>query len=135
MHPTLIGPSGAAAGQTAGVPNRARRATCLIGAYISHTTMPNGLNVVVRDTSVSGAKLEVTDAKGNPFAASTERVPERFTLVMPMERTSVECRVAWRKGHMLGVRYLGPATQLPKRPSMQAQRRPIKKSLISQLLG
>ncbi len=133
MHPTLIGP-GAAAKPATGAPERARRASCRIGAYINHPTMPNGLNVVVKDTSLSGAKLEVADAKGNPFAASTERVPERFTLVMPMEHTSVECRVAWRKGHVLGVRYMGPARQLPKRQNTHLQQKPKTPGLLAQII-
>ena len=133
MHPTLIGPNGST-GPADGA-QRARRASCRIGAYISHPTIPSGLSVIVRDTSVSGAKLEVADAKGNPFAASTERVPERFTLVMPMEHTSVECRVAWRKGHVLGVRYMGPAKQLPKRQNQHLKPKPQKRSLFSQIMG
>ena len=130
MHPSLIGPAVA----QAGVPERARRATCRIGGFVSHPTLPNGLNVTVKDTSVSGAKLEVTDAKGNPFASSTERIPERFTLVMPMERSMVECRVAWRKGHILGVRYMGPATQLPRRQNDHLKTKPQKEGFLTQIM-
>jgi hypothetical protein len=132
MHPTLIGPSSA---KPNGAAERARRTTCLIGAYVSHPTLPSGLNVIVKDTSLSGAKLEVASAKGNAFAASTERVPDRFTLVMPMDRTMVECRIAWRKGNMMGVRYLGPATQLPKRQNEHLkQSKAPKPGFISQVI-
>jgi hypothetical protein len=133
MHPTLIGPT-AAQVASGSVPERARRATCRIGAYVSHPSIPNGLTVSVKDTSVSGAKIEVLDAKGNPFAASTERIPDSFTLVMPMERTMIECRVAWRKGHIMGVRYLGPATQLPRRQNEHLKPKPQKAGFLSQIL-
>lgn len=135
MHPTLIGPNSAqVAAEQNGVPMRARRASCRIGAYINHPSLPNGLSVSVKDTSVSGAKIEVLDAKGNPFASSTERIPDTFTLVMPMERTMVQCRVAWRKGHVMGVRYLGPMTQLPRKQNDHLKSKPPKPGFIAQLL-
>jgi hypothetical protein len=94
----------------------ARRHNCRIAAEILHDTLPEAVICVVRDTSSSGARIELTTTRG-AFAASAERIPDHFTLVMPMDRMAVECRVSWRRGAMLGVRYLTPARSVPKRPS------------------
>jgi hypothetical protein len=92
----------------------ARRQNCRIAAEISNNTMPSPLSCVVRDTSSSGARVELTGQRG-AFAAGTERIPDHVTLIMPMDRMQVECRVTWRKGSMMGLRYLSPARALPKR--------------------
>ena len=92
----------------------ARRMNCRIPGEISHRTLPSPIGCVVRDTSSSGARIELTGSR-TAFSAGTERVPESITLTMPIDRMEVECRVTWRKGTMIGVRYLSPARPIPKR--------------------
>ncbi len=92
----------------------ARRLNCRIAGEISHRTLPSPVACVVRDTSSSGARIELTGSR-NAFSAGIERIPDTITLTMPMDRMEVECRVTWRKGVMLGVRYLSPARVVPKR--------------------
>jgi PilZ domain len=111
----------------------ARRQNCRIAGEISHNTMQQALSCVIRDTSSSGARVELTGQRG-AFAAGTERVPDHITLVMPMDRMQVECRVAWRKGHMMGLRYLSPARPLPKRvPTRIGPQKQENKSLLGRL--
>jgi hypothetical protein len=54
------------------------------------------INCVVRDLSVTGASLEVSNAAG---------IPERFILVMPGDGLHLPCRTVWRKGHGIGVTF------------------------------
>jgi hypothetical protein len=77
--------------------------------YIGHAKNPNGVRCVVRNTSSSGALVEVcsgSDRYSNP----ADEVPDRLTLVFVSykERTEVACAVMRRSGRMLGVRYIGP---------------------------
>jgi hypothetical protein len=67
----------------------------------------------IRDSSSTGAKLELTSGKNHPNSDS-ESMPDEFTLIMRMDNMEVDCAVAWRKGNMLGVRYVSPARALPK---------------------
>ena len=92
----------------------ARRMNCRIAGEISHRTLASPISCVVRDTSSSGARIELTGSR-TAFSAGTERVPENITLTMPLDRMEVDCRVTWRKGEMLGIRYLSPARPIPKR--------------------
>jgi hypothetical protein len=101
--------------QPARDPRWATRHNCRIAAEILHHTLPQPVVCVVRDTSSSGARIELTGSRG-AFSASTEKIPDHITLVMTMDRMMVECRVAWRRGSMIGVRYLAPAKIMPKKP-------------------
>jgi len=94
----------------------AQRNNCRIAAEISHHTLAEAVSCVIRDTSSSGARIELTSVRG-AFAAGTERIPDHITVVMTIDRMAVECRVAWRRGTMIGVRYLSPARSLPKKPA------------------
>lgn len=111
----------------------ARRQNCRIAGEISHHTLQTPVACVVRDTSSSGARVELSGAR-NAFSAGTERIPDHIVLTMPMERMEVECRVTWRKGTMLGLRYLSPARVVPKRvPSRFNQVKPKDKGLLGKL--
>ena len=66
----------------------------------------------VRDISSTGARLEMTRNKYNPDAA-TGFVPTYFTLIMPLDRTRVECQSMWRRGSFLGARFLGAVEVMP----------------------
>lgn len=71
---------------------------------------------IVRDISSTGAKLEMTKNKFNADAASSF-VPTYFTLIIPFDRTRVECQSMWRRGSFLGARFLGAVEQMPAPPS------------------
>lgn len=96
----------------AGAENRwARRTSTRIGAQIIHESLAQPMLCTVRDTSSTGARLEIANSRGG---ISRDRAPDRFTLVMPADRTMVECTVAWRRGNLIGVRYTSPARRAPK---------------------
>lgn len=71
---------------------------------------------VVRDISSTGARLEMTRNKFNPDGASGF-MPTYFTLIMPLDRTRVECQSMWRRGSFVGARFLG-AVQIMPAPRM-----------------
>jgi len=51
----------------------------------------------VRDLSVTGAALEVSD--------STRMIPEKFTLVVPEDGLKLSCRVVRRTNFRIGVEF------------------------------
>ena len=51
---------------------------------------------IVRDISSTGAALECSDLI---------RIPNEFTLLMPDDRLKLSCRVVWRRGYRVGVRF------------------------------
>lgn len=55
------------------------------------------VTVVLRDLSDVGARLR-------PIGSNAE-VPDRFQLVVPMEKIDVTCVVVWRRGHDIGVKF------------------------------
>jgi PilZ domain len=57
------------------------------------------LQCIIRDISLSGASLEVSQASG---------VPETFNLVLPEDGLDLRCHVVWRRGFRLGVIFEEP---------------------------
>jgi len=57
----------------------------------------DSIECLVRDLSTSGARLEVPDPK---------KVANNFTLIIVGSWDRHACRVAWRRGNMVGVEYL-----------------------------
>ncbi|SHN73301.1 PilZ domain-containing protein [Bradyrhizobium erythrophlei] len=51
---------------------------------------------IVRDISMTGASLEVSQAKG---------MPSTFSLILSEERLNLRCRVVWRRDFRLGVTF------------------------------
>lgn len=78
-------------------------------AYIVHAKAPQGMRCTVRDTSSSGALIEIA-AGADRFSNPAEEVPDRITLVFVSykERSEVACAVMRRSGRMMGLRYVGP---------------------------
>jgi hypothetical protein len=66
---------------------------------------------IVRDISSTGAKIEMVKGKYNPDGGSGF-LPNQFSLIMPLDRTRVECQSMWRRGSFLGARFLGAVTQM-----------------------
>lgn len=68
---------------------------------------------VVRDISSTGAKIEILKSKFNS-EGSTSFLPTYFTLIVPTDRTSVDCQSMWRRGSFMGVRFLGAVRQMER---------------------
>ncbi|MDX2309486.1 MAG: PilZ domain-containing protein [Hyphomicrobium sp.] len=129
VEPALVAPV-----SDAGTEQRwARRTNTRLGAQIAHPSLTQPLLCTVRDMSSTGARLEVASNRG---AISRDRVPDHFTLMMPTERTMVECRVAWRQGALVGVRYTSPTRRMakPERKIVPEVKKPGAK-LLSMLLN
>lgn len=105
-----------AAPQDAGKSDRrwALRKRSEMPGYIGHSKNPQGVRCIVRNTSSSGALVEVC-AGSDKFANPADGVPDQLTLVFISyrERTEVACAVMRRTGRMLGVRYIGPFRSFP----------------------
>ena len=56
----------------------------------------NTLNCLIRNISISGAALEVT----NPLD-----IPERFDLVFKADGTRIPCHLIWRRAEQIGVAF------------------------------
>lgn len=85
----------------------ARRTTSRLGAQIMHQSLPTPLTCTIRDTSSTGARLELVVQRGGSM--TRDRVPDDFTLFMPADRLEIDCQVMWRQGAQIGVRYASPA--------------------------
>ena len=86
-------------------------------------TTPYGC--LVRDMSSTGVRLEMTRNKFNPDGASGF-IPTYFSLIIPFDRTRVECQSMWRRGSLVGARFLGAVERLPaivnRMPMMQKKK-------------
>jgi hypothetical protein len=74
-------------------PRRRQLKSGLICFNSRHSTLP----CVVRDISDIGAKLTVTGSVG---------VPDTFELHVELDGTWVDCGVVWRRGEVVGVKFL-----------------------------
>jgi PilZ domain-containing protein len=52
----------------------------------------------IRDLSVTGAAIELSDLSAI--------LPEAFTLVVPEDKLKLPCRVVWRSGYRMGVTFV-----------------------------
>lgn len=112
----------------------ARRTPTRIGAQIIHPSLAAPLACTVRDTSSTGARLELGVIRGGQI--SRDRAPDRFTLFIQPERLYVDCEVAWREGTLIGVRYVSPTRRAPKleRPTIREVKKPGSK-LLAKLIN
>jgi hypothetical protein len=74
------------------------RSRSLKGASIAFNNHAASIDCVIRNSSESGACLEVVSPIG---------VPESFDLVGKQDGVLKRCRVVWRKLHRLGVEFAG----------------------------
>lgn len=109
-----------ASGDTAKETRFARRKQSRTPANITHTSLSQAIAVTVRDSSSTGARLELVQTKG-AFSPGADRLPQRFILNIPLDRATVECEVAWRRGAMMGVRYVSPTRTIAKPVRRQAK--------------
>ena len=111
----------------------AKRRTSKTPATIGHPTIGQGLNCTVRDSSSTGALIEIAPIKGTG-AHILDRLPKRFTLTIPLERIAFECELMWQKEKTIGVRYVGPARMLAK-PERARPRTEQPKGLMEMVLN
>jgi hypothetical protein len=113
----------------------AKRSPARLGAQICHSSLSTPLTCTVRDTSSTGARIEIVTQRGGNI--SRDRVPDQFTLFMPADRLEVDCEVMWRQGQQAGVRYTSPTRRLPRQEPVKTSAAPKKPhaSLISLLLN
>jgi hypothetical protein len=56
----------------------------------------SAINCLIRNISISGAALDVTDP---------DTIPERFNLVFKADGTHIPCHVIWRQEERIGVAF------------------------------
>jgi hypothetical protein len=113
----------------------ARRTPTRLGAQILHSSLSAAILCTIRDTSSTGARLEVAAQRGGNI--SRDRVPEQFTLFMPADRLEVDCEVMWRQGLLVGVRYTSPTRRTAKQQPIKRPEPPKKPhtSLVKLLIN
>ncbi len=57
------------------------------------------------DLSISGARLKVTGAGTRKAFTPAVMIPEIFRLQIPRDNISVECRLAWMDGDLVGAAF------------------------------
>ena len=96
---------------------------------IQSPEIARAISCTMRNSSSTGALLECSGADHSEAFA---RLPDNFTLYLPMERTAIDCRLVWRQYRQIGVQYTSPARVLAK-PSTPARMLPTqtKKGLLA----
>lgn len=89
----------------------ARRRSMVASGMLGGPELPMTLTCAVRDTSSTGALIELTTG-----GKAVPPLPSTFTLTMPMERVEYDCRLVWVHGRTAGIMFTGPARMLVKRP-------------------
>jgi hypothetical protein len=102
----------------------ARRKPTFTSAMLVSAKLPEAINCVVRDTSSTGALIELRSLPNKP-AIDVDELPHQMTLIIPSmhERSEVVCVVMWRRGRQIGVRY---ASQFRSTPVQKAKAPAIK---------
>lgn len=94
-----------------------RRRTAEARAFIFAPGLTEPQPCLVKDQSTTGARVRL-DPTGKDHVAIGE-IPENFTLVLQLDRVSLDCNVAWRREKSLGVRFTSPARFLPRTTASQ----------------
>lgn len=84
---------------------------------------------ILKDTSSTGARIELARATAERWISSPGSMPERFRLQIPSELVEVQCCIAWCEGNMIGVQFTAPARVLKRSPRPRPA--PKKKSMLS----
>jgi hypothetical protein len=72
------------------------RHKALKGGRIVFNNLASSIDCIIRDRSESGARLDVDTVLG---------IPDRFELVFSDGSRPRQCRIRWKTGHALGVRF------------------------------
>jgi hypothetical protein len=113
----------------------ARRTPSKLGGQIRHHSLAAAVPCTIRDTSSTGARLEVAVQRGGNI--SRDRVPDQFSLFMPLDRLEIDCQVMWRQANLIGIRYTSPARRTAKQAPIKKPEAPKKPhtSLIKLLIN
>ncbi len=84
----------------------ARRKNTATPAKILFDGITTPYDCTLRDISSTGAQIEMTRTKLNPDGAA-DILPNYFTLIMPLDKTAVECQSMWRRGSKVGAKFIG----------------------------
>ena len=131
-HPALAG----SASEKRFANRRARKTPAHIvldGQILGQQVAP--ISCLLKDTSSTGALIELTAATANRWSANSAGLPERFRLQIPSEFIEVDCRVAWREHEMLGVQFTAPARMLQKPQKPKPVEKPKSSLSLSRLFG
>lgn len=52
---------------------------------------------IIRDLSITGAALQLSDLSAT--------IPAAFTLIIPEDKLEISCRVVWRRAYRIGVTF------------------------------
>lgn len=94
------------------------RRTTKTPGYLTSTELAQTYAVTLLDTSSTGALAKIQFNKDHRYK-SADDLPNRLTLVILYERVAINCEIAWRRDHEIGLRFLSPA-----RPMGAPQSRP-----------
>lgn len=97
-------------------------------AFIFAPTLSEPFPCTIRDQSATGARVTITLDRQD-LLETVEDLPEKFTIVIQRDRVSIDCSVAWRHAHSVGLRFTSPARLLPKAPGSSAV--PLRKSAMA----
>ena len=99
----------------------AKRKARNLPAWLSSDRLQASVPCVILDMSSTGAKLEIGAGRQSPVA-SADGLPDSLALVIASDEIQVACKVAWRNGAQLGVRFSGISQPRP-RPRVVVKRR------------
>jgi hypothetical protein len=80
-----------------------RKPQRLVEGVAEWPTMLYGRRCALKDISLSGARIELSEDDTN-----ASRLPNEFTLRIVPDRKQVACEVVWRRGRLAGLRFIGP---------------------------
>jgi uncharacterized phage protein gp47/JayE len=84
----------------------ARRKPTATAAKILFDGITTPYDCILKDISSTGVQFEMTRTKLNPDGSS-DSIPHYFTLIIPLDKTAVECQSMWRRGTKVGARFVG----------------------------
>lgn len=86
------------------------------------------ISCCMRNSSSTGALLECPTGD---YSEAFARLPDTFTIYLPMERVSIDCRLVWRQYKQIGIQYTSPARVAAKPATPPRMIQPQKKSLLA----
>ena len=103
----------------------APRSSHKLTAYVSSTSQKGSQTCYVLDSSSTGLRLELRGV-----APSTDNLPDRICVYIPIENVEFTCQIVWRSGSRAGLRFVAPARHYHK-----SLRKPAEKLAPKSLIG
>lgn len=91
---------------------------------------PAPIPCILRDTSSTGARIELARSTAERWICRSGSMPDRFHLQIASELVEVECAVAWCNDNMIGVRFVAAASVMKRQPRQKPEPQK-KKSTLS----